>query len=56
MFEDREWPGEWRVKWVDEDGGVEVAIFFGPNAREWALRYADRQYSNFEEISLSPYP
>ena len=56
VFEDREWPGEWRVKWVDEDGGVEVAIFFGPNAREWALRYADRQYSNFEEISLSPYP
>ena len=56
MFEDREWPGEWRVEWVDEDGGVEVAIFSGPNARERALCYADRQYGNFEEISLALYP
>ena len=56
VFEDREWPGEWRVEWVDEDGGVEVAIFSGPNARERALCYADRQYGNFEEISLALYP
>ena len=28
-FEDREWPGDWRVEWVDDDGGVEVAIFSG---------------------------
>jgi hypothetical protein len=26
------------------------------NARERAIRYADRQYGNFEEVSLSPYP
>ena len=56
VFEDREWPGDWRVEWVDDDGGIEVAIFSGPNARDRALRYADRQYGIFEEISLSPYP
>jgi hypothetical protein len=26
-----------------------VAIFAGPNARERAIRYADRQYGRFEE-------
>jgi hypothetical protein len=35
---------------------AEVAIFSGPNARERAIRYADGQYGNFEEISLAPYP
>jgi hypothetical protein len=41
VFEDREWPGDWRVDWVDDDGGVEAAILSGPNARERAVRYAD---------------
>jgi hypothetical protein len=49
VFEDRLFPGDWRVEWVDDDGGVELAIFAGPNARERALRYADRQYGRFEE-------
>ena len=35
---------EWRVEWFDDDGTCEVAIFAGPNARERAIRYADRQY------------
>jgi hypothetical protein len=56
VFEDRRSPGDWRVEWFDEDGGCEVAIFSGPNARERAIRYADRQYGSFEEISLTPYP
>jgi hypothetical protein len=56
VFEDREWPSDWRVEWVDDDGGIEVAVFSGPNARERALGYADRQYGNFEEISLTRYP
>jgi hypothetical protein len=55
VFEDRRRPGDWRVEWLDDDGAVEVAIFFGPNARERALRYADRQYGNFREVSLEPY-
>ena len=32
VFEDREWPGDWRLGWIDYDGGVEVAVFSGPNA------------------------
>ena len=56
VFEDRMTPAIWRVEWFDDDGGCEVAIFSGPNARERAIRYADRQYGRFEEVSLSPYP
>jgi hypothetical protein len=54
VFEDRVCPGEWRVEWVDDDGGIEVAIFAGPKARERALRYADQQYERFEEVSFDP--
>ena len=54
VFEDRLFPGDWRVEWVDDDGGVERAIFAGPNARERALRYADRQYGRFEEVKSEP--
>ncbi|HEY1258523.1 MAG TPA: hypothetical protein VGF34_04685 [Stellaceae bacterium] len=32
VFEAREDPGAWRVERIDDDGGVEVAIFSGPNA------------------------
>jgi hypothetical protein len=56
VFEGRQCPGDWRVEWIDDDGGCEVAIFSGPNARERAIRYADRQYGSFEEVSLSPSP
>lgn len=49
VFEDREHARDWRIEWVDDDDGCEVAIFSGPNARERALRYADRQYGDFEE-------
>ena len=48
VFEDRESPEDWRVEWIDDDGGCEIAIFSGQNARERAIRYADRQYGNFE--------
>ena len=56
IFEDRRCPGDWRVEWVDDDGAVEVAIFSGRNARERALRYAERRYLDFEVTSLTPYP
>ena len=55
VFEDRVIPGDWRVEWIDDDGGIEVAIFAGPNARERARRYADFQYRVFEEVSLALY-
>ena len=51
---DRLYPGDWRVEWINDEGGIEVAIFAGPNARERAFRYADRQYGLFEEVGLSP--
>jgi len=44
------------VQWITYDSGFEIAIFSGPNARERAIRYADGQYGNFEEVSLSAYP
>jgi hypothetical protein len=54
VFEDRLYPGDWRVEWVDDDGGIELAIFAGPKARERAIKYADRQYGAFEEVTY-PY-
>jgi hypothetical protein len=50
VFEDRLTPGDWRVEWEDEDGGVEVTIFSGPDARERAIQYADWQYRQFVEL------
>jgi hypothetical protein len=35
---------------MDEDGGYEVAVFGGLKARERALRYADREYGQFDKI------
>jgi hypothetical protein len=54
VFADRLYPGDWRVEWIDDDGEKEVAIFAGPNARERALRYADRQYGLFQEVGFDP--
>ena len=54
VFADRLYPGDWRVEWVDDDGGVELAIFAGPNARERAIKYADRQDGRFREVKLKP--
>jgi hypothetical protein len=45
---------DWRVEWIDDDGGCELAIFAGPKAPERAIRYADRQYGVFEEVTY-PY-
>lgn len=56
LFRDRVAPGHWRVEREDEDGGIEVAIFSGPNARERAIRYVDRQYGgDFVEVSYPSY-
>ena len=55
VFEDRVTPGDWRVEREGEDGTIEVAIFSGPNARERAIRYADRQYGDFVERRYARY-
>jgi hypothetical protein len=31
-----------------------VAIFSGRNARERAIRYAERQYGDYEEVRFDP--
>jgi hypothetical protein len=56
VFEDRETPGNWRVEKMDEDGGYEaVKVFTGPDARQQAIRYAEREFGAFDEIRLEPY-
>jgi hypothetical protein len=49
VFEDRMYPGQWRVEWFDGDRGSELAIFSGLNARERAIIFADRCYGDYEE-------
>lgn len=41
VFEDREQPGDWRVEYVDDDGGCYVTIFAGPAAEQRARAYFD---------------
>jgi hypothetical protein len=55
VFRDREHSGDWRVEKMDEDGGIELALFSGDDARQRAISYADRVYSEFDEIELHPY-
>ena len=56
VFRDREHTGDWRVEKLDEDGeSIEIATFSGWDARQRAIRYADREYGAFDEIELEPY-
>ena len=55
VFRDREHQGDWRVEKMDEDGGIELALFSGGDARQRAISYADRVYGEFDEIELHPY-
>jgi hypothetical protein len=53
IFEDRVTPRDWRVEKMDEDGGYEaVKVFTGPDAREQAIRYAEREFGVFDKIRL----
>jgi hypothetical protein len=49
LVKDREYEDAWRVEWFDDDGGSELAIFSGANARERAIIFADRCYGDYEE-------
>jgi hypothetical protein len=56
VFEDRETPSNWRVEKMDEDGGYEaVKVFTEPDARDQAIRYAEREFGDYDEIRLEPY-
>ena len=54
VFEDREIPGQWRVEWFDDDGGCEVEVFIGFDARWQAIRHAADKYGVFDVIWLEP--
>ena len=41
VCEDRIVPGQWRVEYLDDDGGCYVAIFAGPAAEQRARDYRD---------------
>ena len=54
VFEDRITPGDWRVEKMDDDGGFEVVkVFTGPDAREQAIRYAEREFGVFRSWELT---
>jgi hypothetical protein len=55
VFRDRKYIDDWRVEKMDEGGRYEVAVFSGGDARQRAIRYADREYGEFDEIGLEPY-
>ncbi len=55
VFRDREHTGDWRVDKLLDDGELsEIAVFSGGDARQRAIRYADRECGAFE-IELEPY-
>jgi hypothetical protein len=57
VFKDRETPGNRRVEKMDEDGGYEVVeVFTGPDPRQHAIQYAEREFGTYDEIRLEPYP
>jgi len=55
VFRDREHSGDWRVEKIDDDSGIEAAVFSGGDAHQRAISYADRVYGEFDEIELHPY-
>jgi hypothetical protein len=56
VFRDRKHSGDWRVEKLLGDGeSSEVAIFSGGDARQRAIRYADREYGAFDKIELETY-
>jgi hypothetical protein len=44
VVERRDMPGAWTVEVIDDDGGIEQAIFLGPRANQRAQEYAKHFY------------
>lgn len=44
IFERSGEPGVWSVERIDEDGGIEQAIFIGPDAEARARAYSSAVY------------
>jgi hypothetical protein len=49
LFEDTQHRGDWRVERVDDDGGCEVAIFSGPQAKHRAILFFVAYYYHHGE-------
>jgi hypothetical protein len=47
--------GDWRVEWVDDDGGIEVAVFSGRMRASGRFAAPIGNTGNFQEVSLAPY-
>jgi len=54
VFRDREHSGDWRVRKIDDDGRIELAVFSGGDARQRAVSYANREYGEFDEVERDP--
>jgi hypothetical protein len=46
LAERKDMPGAWTVEAIDDDGGIEQAIFMGPKAHERAETYRTFQYGS----------
>lgn len=46
VYESRIAPGEWGVEGIDDDGGVVMATFSGPDAQRRAVEYAEAKFSS----------
>jgi hypothetical protein len=53
VFRDRVRAPDWRVEKLEDDGET---VFSGGDARESAIRYADREYGDFDEIEPEARP
>jgi hypothetical protein len=54
MRHERTSQDDWGVEWIDGDGGIEVAIFSGPNGRERTLRVGDPLLPRSPEMAAEP--
>lgn len=44
LIRDRLHPNDFRVEALDDEGGIEVSIFSGPNALDRAITFAGSEY------------
>lgn len=52
LVRDRRDYNAFRVEAIDLDGGIEVAIFSGPNALVRAVNYTNKYYGKFADPEL----